>query len=1003
TGSDSTYYYGNANGTDALLRNVRIAALWDDLDTGPTDKDIFVSQTATSITIRWAAKLQGTNTDVNAALTLFADGKVRFDYGAGNTGLTPTVGLSAGNGVSYVLASYDGQANLASASSLLWTPTPGLVYYDIGAYEFQGASGDTTGPKVTHISQLPANGGTTALAFSAVQIDFDEALNGVSARSPANYELRAAGADGQFDTGDDVIAKLTPFYSFPETSLTLNFGGVLAEGKYRLTLSGTKAIFDTAGNPLDGDANGTAGGDYVRTFTIDRSTNHAPVATPATVSVAENGSIVITLAATDADGDALTYAIPTDVQHGTLSAIDPVTHKLTYTPNANYSGPDSFVFKVDDGKTGVSSATVTLSVTPTNTAPLVQDQSGNVNESGSLNLLLAATDNETARANLTFELVTGPAHGTLTQGAGGAWVYTATAGYTGADSFTWRAKDRGDPDGSLGNAATSATATFTLNIVNVNDAPVITPVADQQVDEGSQIQVQLTATDPDGPGKTWSLLAGPAGATLDAATGLFKWTPADGAASVDILVRVSDGGTPDRSADLAFKILVANVAPKLNFATPNAGNGVAGQAYTFTYTVTDPGTDTITSLFVDWGDGNTQTIAGNPGSLSHVFAGVDGSYLVKVTPTDEDGSHAASTLTLHMEADDPPVAAGQTVQVDEDSPKAITLVGTDPEGGALTYALVSGPSHGTLGTVNASTGAVTYTPGADYNGVDSFVFKVTDPGGKTGTATINLVVNPVNDKAVIAAIAQQTLNEGQALSLTATATDIDGPGPITWSLLNGPAGAAIGASSGLITWTATDGEATYAFTIQANDGAGGLSSASFNVLVHDVAPTLTASGNATAGAGQAYTLNLAASDPGQDTLTGWTINWGDGKSSSVAGNAASASHVYTAVGSFTIKASASNEDGTFAAPGVPVTVEQTSHAPAAQDDSYSVHAGQVLTITAPGVLTNDSDADGDTLTVSAIDTTGLNGTATVDANGKLVFTPTAGFVGNTQFGYTLKD
>ncbi len=114
-----------------------------------------------------------------------------------------------------------------------------------------------------------------------------------------------------------------------------------------------------------------------------------------TVTLAENGSLLITLAAADADGDTLGYSIPpTDVQHGTLSAIDPTTHQLTYTPDANYNGPDSFIFKVDDGKTGVSSAQITLNVTPVNTAPAVLNQSANVNENGSLNLLLDATDVE---------------------------------------------------------------------------------------------------------------------------------------------------------------------------------------------------------------------------------------------------------------------------------------------------------------------------------------------------------------------------------------------------------------------------------------------------------------------------------------------------------------------------------------------------------------------------------------------------------------------------------
>ncbi|WP_083749014.1 right-handed parallel beta-helix repeat-containing protein, partial [Pelomonas sp. KK5] len=960
-GPDSPYT-GNNNSTDVLLRNVRIAVLWDDLDTGPAGKDIFTSSTATSYTIRWQAKLQGTNTDVNASLTLFSNGQVRFDYGAGNTGLTPTVGLSAGNGVSYVLSSYDGQSSLASANSLLWTPTPGLVYYDIGAYEFQGNSGDTTGPKVTTITQLPPNGGSTAAAFSSIQVNFDEALNGVSARSPANYELRGAGADGIFDTGDDQLIKLTPFYSFPETSLTLNFNGILADGKYRLTLSGTKAIFDTAGNPLDGDGNGTPGGDYIRTFTIDRSANHAPVANPMTVSVNENGSLTITLAATDADGDVLTYTIPTDVQHGTLSALDPNTHQLTYTPDAGFNGTDSFVFKVDDGKTGVSSATVSITVNPVNAAPVAVDQSASLNEGGSVSLLLSASDDETARANLTFELVTGPAHGTVTQGAGGAWVYTANAGYVGSDSFTWRAKDRGDPDGSNGNAKNSNTATFTLNVLHVNAAPVVTPVADQTVNEGSTITVQLTATDADGPGKTWTLLSGPAGSTLDAATGLFTWTPADGPSSFDVLVRVSDGGSPNAYADLSFKILVQDVAPTLAFTTPNSGKGVAGQAYTFTYTVTDPGQDTISSLLVDWGDGNVETVNGNPKSLTHTYAdGQDGDYTVKVSPTDEDGAHAPSTLTLHMEFNDPPVANAQSVTASEGQPKDIQLSGSDPEGSALVYSLVSGPAHGTLGAVDPATGIVRYTSADDYSGADSFVFKVTDAGGKSANATVSITVVAVNHAPVITPVARQSVDEGQVLTLTLHASDADGPNPVQWTLLNGPAGATLDADTGVLSWLAKDGNATVSFTVQADDGAGGKASLSFDADVQDVAPTLAVSGAATAQTGQPYAITFSATDPGQDTISQWVIDWGDGQQSTLAGTATTASHSYAAAGSFAVQVSATNEDGSFAATPLNVAVTKSNQAPVATDDSYAVHAGQVLDIAAPGLLSNDSDPDGDVL------------------------------------------
>ena len=103
---------GDSNTLDQLLRNVRIAPLWDNLRTdqnqsaasGSTPGNIFVDSTvANQITIRWAATRQDTGGgDVNFSVTLFANGNVRFDYGDGNQSLTPTVGLSAGNGFTFV-------------------------------------------------------------------------------------------------------------------------------------------------------------------------------------------------------------------------------------------------------------------------------------------------------------------------------------------------------------------------------------------------------------------------------------------------------------------------------------------------------------------------------------------------------------------------------------------------------------------------------------------------------------------------------------------------------------------------------------------------------------------------------------------------------------------------------------------------------------------------------------------------------------------------------------
>jgi hypothetical protein len=94
--------------------------------------------------------------------------------------------------------------------------------------------------------------------------------------------------------------------------------------------------------------------------------NDCPVAGSSSVTLAEDSNAAITLQASDADGDPLTYNITTAPAHGTLSGTPP---SLTYTPAANYCGPDSFSFNVDDGRCVSGAATVSLQVNCVNDAP----------------------------------------------------------------------------------------------------------------------------------------------------------------------------------------------------------------------------------------------------------------------------------------------------------------------------------------------------------------------------------------------------------------------------------------------------------------------------------------------------------------------------------------------------------------------------------------------------------------------------------------------------------
>ena len=257
-----------------------IGPLWDNLLTyGPGD-DIYVdSTTPDQVTIRWDATNEVDSSDVNVAVTLFADGRIQFHYGPGNTNLTPTIGISRGDDRFYVLSAYDSMSALTGVDSVQFALTPGITYTDMGVYEFRGSSNDTVPPEVD--ATVPGGieaGGTLGASVTEIRILFSEEVIPIDANASANYELRQAGPDQAFDTADDVVYALTATYTFNtgtgESVTRLNVGqpgGPLPTGRFRLTVRGseTTSVHDIAGNRLDGDRDGTEGGDYVRTFSVN--------------------------------------------------------------------------------------------------------------------------------------------------------------------------------------------------------------------------------------------------------------------------------------------------------------------------------------------------------------------------------------------------------------------------------------------------------------------------------------------------------------------------------------------------------------------------------------------------------------------------------------------------------------------------------------------------------------------------------------------------------------
>jgi len=186
-----------------------------------------------------------------------------------------------------------------------------------------------------------------------------------------------------------------------------------------------------------------------------------------------------------------------------------------------------------------------------------------------------------------------------------------------------------------------------------------------------------------------------------------------------------------------------------------------------------------------------------------------------------DGIALSEPMVVAIEVlpvNDPPVAIGQALALDEDATEAGTLRATDVEGDALAYAIARPPRHGTV-QLDAASGAFTYRPAKDYNGADDFEFTAFDGRDMSAPATVSLTVLPVNDPPVAQAQGFQVDEEG-VVQGALSATDVDGD-PLTWLVAAGPAHGtlAVDGASGAFTYRPVpDYHGSDSFAFVASDG-----------------------------------------------------------------------------------------------------------------------------------------------------------------------------------------
>ena len=470
-----------------------------------------------------------------------------------------------------------------------------------------------------------------------------------------------------------------------------------------------------------------------------------------------------------------------------------------------------------------------------------------------------------------------------------------------------------------------------------------------------------------------------------------------------------------RVKETEFEPPVENTAPVLDTIGDKTVDEMT--LLTFTPTATDNDGDTLTYSLADPTSGTFPTgatINGTTGLFdwTPTEAQGPGTYRVIVRVSDGSASDQEEILITVREVNAAPVlyAIGNKT-ANELSLLSFTVIATDSEGGTLTYSLAN-PSTGTFpagAVIDPATGVFTWTP-TEVQGPGTYrvIIRVSD-GVNTDREEIRIRVKDIDNAPVLDPIGNKTVNELVELIFTATATDTDSVG-LAYSLLNAPAGASIDPNTGVFTWTPTEaqGPGVYNVTFRVSDGS--------LTAEEVVAITVNEVNTAPVAVADSYSTDedtpLSIVPPGVlgndadvdgDTLTvtGYTSPDNGTLYMGPRGN-----FTYTPTANFNGTCSfnyeASDGAGGTTMGTVSITVTAVNDPPTAVADSYSTNEDTPLSIVPPGVLGNDADVDGDTLTVTGY-TSPDNGTLYMGPRGNFTYTPTANFNGTCSFNYEASD
>lgn len=418
-----------------------------------------------------------------------------------------------------------------------------------------------------------------------------------------------------------------------------------------------------------------------------------------------------------------------------------------------------------------------------------------------------------------------------------------------------------------------------------NQPPAFDPVGNQMVSEGELLAFTVTASDPDGDAVSITAANLPTGAALqDNGDGSaeFEWTPDfDQAGNYAVLFTATDTGDPVASAAVEIMITVGDVNRPPALDPVDSQSVSEGEALLFAVTAIDPDGD---PLVIEAANLPTGAILQDNGDGSADFEWIPGfdqagNFAVLFTVTDTGNpvaSDSAEAIITVGQTNRPPVLdpIGNR-SIDIETTLDLTVTASDPDGDAVSFEAANLPSGASFLDNLNGTAEFTWTPAADQLGNFDVNFIVTDAGDPVASdqEAITITVGAGNRPPMLDPIGSRSVNEGELLAFTLTATDPDGDG-LSYTADSLPAGASFtdqGDNSADFSWMPLfdqSGNFAITFTVTDSHEPPATDSEEVTVSVGDVnrPPVLSPIGNRSVQVGNLLSFTVTGIDPDGDNL-----------------------------------------------------------------------------------------------------------------------------------------